>query len=96
MAIARDVVIAVSVTKTPINDGQHTVTISNSNSEKYPNASFTHDISIVGGIDIDSTIHSWSNYFKCGYKAAYESAGPDVQPCSLNILIDGNVPVCVY
>jgi galactokinase len=35
-------------------------------SSKFPERSFTFKKGII--TDIDSTLHEWSNYFKCGFK----------------------------
>jgi galactokinase len=84
MAIARDVVIAVAEVEGSIP----TVTVGNINSQKYPEATFTHDDENI--VDIDATVHAWSNYFKCGYKGAFEET--KAKGKSLAVLIDGDVP----
>ncbi|KAJ3117232.1 galactokinase [Phlyctochytrium bullatum] len=85
MAIARDVIVAVAEAKDTSNPPK--VTVTNVNGEKYKDNVFEHNANIV---DIDSTVLEWSNYFKCGYKGAFEAVAGGQR--SLNIMIDGNVP----
>ncbi|KAI8853009.1 ribosomal protein S5 domain 2-type protein [Chytridium lagenaria] len=86
MAIARDVIIAVAESKDQTDPAR--VTVSNINGTKYPDNTFTHDSKNF--VDIDASLHEWSNYFKCGYKGAFEASLASGK--SLNIVIDGNVP----
>ncbi len=60
MAIERDMVMAVKT-----KEGSVRVELANVDA-KYPARSFDHDTQSF--VTIDSTIHEWSNYFKCGYK----------------------------
>ncbi|KAJ3411344.1 galactokinase [Chytridiales sp. JEL 0842] len=82
MAIARDVVIAVASTE----EAPAIVTVTNINSEKYPDVTFTHDDKNI--VEIDSTVGG--NYFQCGYKGVFEETGAKGK--SLAVMIDGNVP----
>ncbi|KAJ3194494.1 galactokinase [Irineochytrium annulatum] len=86
MAITRDVVIAVASG----SDDKPTVTVVNSNGTKYKENTFIHDEKNF--VDIDSSVLEWSNYFKCGYKGAFEELGLPSKGKSLLVLIDGNVP----
>lgn len=65
MAIDRDTVMAVGVVDDP--ETKPFVHLVNLNS-KYPTRRFVHEKAPIH-VTIDSTLHEWSNYFKCGYKA---------------------------
>ncbi|KAJ3215040.1 galactokinase [Dinochytrium kinnereticum] len=86
MAIARDVIIAVAESKDQTNPPR--VTVTNIDAKKYPDNTFDHDGKTI--VDIDASLHEWSNYFKCGYKGAFEVSLASGK--SLDISIDGNVP----
>ncbi|KAJ3100767.1 galactokinase [Phlyctochytrium planicorne] len=86
MAIARDVIIAVAESKDQSEPPR--ITVSNVNGAKYPDNVFSHDSKTF--VEIDATLHEWSNYFKCGYKGAFEVSLASGK--SLDIMIDGNVP----
>lgn len=65
------------------------VIIGNVNPE-YPECNFHHDSEII--VDIDASVHEWSNYFKCGYKGIFEKLKLKATK-SLFILMDGTVPL---
>ncbi|KAJ1965305.1 galactokinase [Dipsacomyces acuminosporus] len=82
MAIAQDTLIAVRA------NGTDAIRLANTASEKYPSREF----SATGDIfEIDSTIHEWSNYFKCGYKGLFEHLGRE-DGKGFDALLDGKVP----
>ena len=80
MAIERDMVIAVGTKEAAFS------TIANSD-PKYKAREF-----ITGpGIEIDATIHEWSNYFLCGYKGLADKLKLDsMKP--MQVMCDGAVP----
>jgi galactokinase len=96
MAITADCLMAVS---TPLssedtsNSSTISLHLSNVQSLKFPSREFkvSHD-----NIEIDSKVHEWTNYFKCGLKGAMEllkkKHGADFRPKSMNVLVDGSVP----
>ncbi|KAI9328022.1 ribosomal protein S5 domain 2-type protein [Zopfochytrium polystomum] len=95
MAIARDVIIAVAPAADEDDAAPKKVTVVNINPAKYPDHTFVHSSSDI--VEIDSSVHAWTNYFKCGYKGAFQvlledSVSDAANGRSLNILIDGNVP----
>ncbi|PVU85574.1 hypothetical protein BB559_006943 [Furculomyces boomerangus] len=83
MAIELDTLVAVRA------NSSTEVRVSNSNSEKYPSFSFNYSPDDI--VFIDSSIHSWGNYFKCGYKGAIESANL-TNPVGMDCIVDGHVP----
>lgn len=66
-----------------------TVTIANVNSD-YMEHTFAHDHENI--VDIDASLHEWSNYFKCGYKGIFEKLKFKANK-SIFILMDGTVPL---
>ncbi|KAI9099242.1 ribosomal protein S5 domain 2-type protein [Phlyctochytrium arcticum] len=89
MAIDRDVVIAVKVIPNNApHPGTSTITLANTDA-KFPSHKFIHSTSSI--VDIDSSVHEWSNYFKCGYKSIFESLGTK-EGVSFAALVDGTVP----
>ncbi|KAI8919786.1 ribosomal protein S5 domain 2-type protein [Entophlyctis helioformis] len=86
MAIDRDVVVAVATKET---QGTAQIVIGNTEADKYPTRSFEHDNKEY--IAIDSAIHEWSNYFKCGYKGAFEGVKL-ASAKSFDAVISGTVP----
>lgn len=90
MAIAADVIIAVSVSKS--SEGAK-VNISNVDPHKFKAAEFA--ISTSGEVEIDSSTHEWTNYFKAGLRGAMgllTEKNPNLKACSMKVLIDGTVP----
>ncbi|KAF4621511.1 hypothetical protein G7Y89_g14562 [Cudoniella acicularis] len=94
MAITADVLLAVSVvenTQAPSNS--YKIRVSNVQSSKFP----SHEFDIpYDTVDIDATVHEWTNYFKSGLRGALEllrkKRGADYKPVSMEILMDGTVP----
>ncbi|KAI1435302.1 galactokinase [Xylaria sp. CBS 124048] len=94
MAITSDVIIAVSTDITPSVDGMYTVNIANVAEQRFP----TRALNIpYGEVEIDATRHEWTNYFKAGLRGALEllrkKHGADFKPRSMQVLMDGSVPV---
>ncbi|KAI8819376.1 ribosomal protein S5 domain 2-type protein [Fimicolochytrium jonesii] len=94
MAIDRDVVIAVRVledSEKKGDSGRVEVVLANTD-EQFGERTFSHDKGTA--VEIDSTLHDWSNYFKCGYKGVFENAKnlDSRAPLSFHALIDGSVP----
>ncbi|KAJ1895091.1 galactokinase [Coemansia sp. IMI 209127] len=82
MAIAPDTLIAVRA------NGTDRVRVANIDGQKYP----ARDFSVADDIfSIDSTVHEWSNYFKCGYRGIFDSLGGTTGK-GLDALLDGTVP----
>ncbi|KAL2177025.1 ribosomal protein S5 domain 2-type protein [Thermothelomyces heterothallicus CBS 202.75] len=93
MAIAADALLAVSTSPTPENASSYTIKIANVQESKFPE----HEFSLgFDAVDIDATVHEWTNYFKSGLRGALEllrkKHGDDFKPKSMNILVDGTVP----
>jgi galactokinase len=92
MAITADVLLAVS----PFEDASSTsykIKISNVQSSKFS----SHEFSLpFDSVDIDASVHEWTNYFKSGLRGALEllrkKQGADFKPKSLEIVVDGTVP----
>lgn len=91
MAIAADVLVAVSYSpRTAETDT--TISIANVHSQKFKPASFPIE---TGDVEIDASTHEWTNYFKAGLKGAIgllREKDSKFSPCSMHILVDGNVP----
>ncbi|SLM37192.1 galactokinase [Lasallia pustulata] len=90
MAIAADVIIAVSTSKAT---EAAKVNISNIDPNKFKSSEFT--ISASGEVEIDPSTHEWTNYFKAGVRGAMgllreKASAP--KACSMKVLIDGTVP----
>lgn len=85
MAIDRDVIMAIATT----DSHDPTVIIGNVD-VNYPECHFCHDQDKI--VDIDASLHEWSNYFKCGYKGIFEKLNIKANK-SLFILMDGTVPL---
>jgi galactokinase len=84
MAVSKDCLMAIYI-KT---DGDTTVDIANIN-PKYLEGSFKHEVGVH--VTIDSSIHEWTNYFKCGYKGIMDVMNPAVVK-GFKVMVDGNVP----
>ncbi len=52
-----------------VDEDEPRVVLINSSSSKFPDRSFSFKKGSI--TDIDSSLHEWSNYFKCGYKVEY-------------------------
>lgn len=90
MAVTADMLLAVSVSNFPTP----TVRIANVN-PKFPPRTF--DIPTTGELEIDSSAHEWSNYFKAGLRGAIEllqkkGISTGHSPAGMDILVDGTVP----
>ena len=95
MAIAADVLIAVRAIP---NENESTkeakVTVANLNSENFKPSEFS--VSRHANIEIDASTLQWTNYFKAGFRGALgllRKEKQDFFPCSMEILVDGTVPV---
>jgi len=90
MAVASDVLIAVSVT-----DSSHKVQLSMANAESKKFKSREFEFSTDADVDINASTHEWTNYFKAGFRGALSllrSKDASISPKSMSILVDGNVP----
>ncbi|TPX12417.1 uncharacterized protein E0L32_006829 [Thyridium curvatum] len=102
MAITADCLIAVSTDHDGDDDensataGNNTykIQIANVQDDKFP----AHEFDIpYDAVEIDATVHEWTNYFKSGLRGALEllrrKRGADgVRPRSMRVLMDGTVP----
>ncbi|EAQ88396.1 hypothetical protein CHGG_05015 [Chaetomium globosum CBS 148.51] len=93
MAITADALLAASTDPTPTEASTFKITIANVQEAKFP----AHEFDIpFDAVDIDATVHEWTNYFKSGLRGALEllrkKKGPDFKPKSMRILVDGTVP----
>ncbi|KAL8403315.1 hypothetical protein RB594_008536 [Gaeumannomyces avenae] len=96
MAIAADALIAVSPEDVGSSaGGTYRVQIANVQGDKFPAKDFALPVS--GDVEIDSTVHEWTNYFKCGLRGALEllrrKRGDGFVPAGMRVLMDGTVPV---
>lgn len=90
MAIAADVIIAVSTSR---GTEAANVNISNVDPNKFKTAEFA--ISTSGEVEIDPSTHEWTNYFKAGVRGAMgllREKNSSLKPCSMKVLVDGTVP----
>ncbi|KAI9332232.1 ribosomal protein S5 domain 2-type protein [Obelidium mucronatum] len=92
MAIDRDVLIAVAATPNSSETESSVVTLANVEAEKYKETEFTHSVRNKNIIEIDASLHAWSNYFKCGYKGIHEDLALPTPAPHLNVMVSGNVP----
>lgn len=97
MAITADCLLAVSTKfddSSSVKPGTYRIEIANVQSARFPPHAF--DIPF-DAVDIDATVHEWTNYFKSGLRGALEllrkkqGAAPHT-PVSMRILMDGTVP----
>jgi galactokinase len=94
MAITADVILAVAVIEDAhAPEGHYKIKVSNVQSAKFP----AHEFEIpYASVDIDATVHEWTNYFKSGLRGALallrKQHGADFKAKSLEILMDGSVP----
>ena len=87
MAIASDVLIAISKTTGP------KVSVANLDDSKFAASDFV--VPANGQIDIDSSTLQWTNYFKAGFRGAVEllqRKNPTFKTCGMDVLVDGSVP----
>ena len=93
MAIAEDVLIAVSTSSEHQTDGEPKKTIANIDHSRHKSNEFL--VSDRGEVDIDASTHEWTNYFKAGIRGAYNllrQKNPDHKPVGMRVLVDGTVP----
>ena len=93
MAITADALLAVSTDVSATADGTFRIQIANVQDGRFP----AHDFDIpYDAVDIDATVHEWTNYFKSGLRGALEllrkKHGAAFRPRSMQILMDGTVP----
>jgi galactokinase len=95
MAITADAIFAVSCPDDASSGSSNTfkIRIANVQAEKFP----SHEFDIpYNSVEIDSKVHEWTNYFKCGLKGALQllrkQFGDDFKPKSMDVLMDGTVP----
>jgi galactokinase len=92
MAITADVLLAVRVIEDASPD-TYKIKLSNVQSDRFPSHEFDIPFSAV---EIDATVHEWTNYFKSGLRGALEilrkKHGADFKPKSMEVLMDGTVP----
>ncbi|CAN8102103.1 unnamed protein product [Discula destructiva] len=96
MAITADALIAVSAKvadPSTVKPGTYKIRIANVQSDKFP----AHEFDIpFDDVNIDASVHEWTNYFKSGLRGALEllrkKHGPGYQPVSMSVLMDGTVP----
>ncbi|KAI9738070.1 MAG: galactokinase [Claussenomyces sp. TS43310] len=95
MAITADALLAVSCSAEAADSSASTfkIKISNLQDEKFPKHEF--DIP-YDNVEIDATVHEWTNYFKCGLRGALlllkRKYGNAFRPKGMNVLMDGTVP----
>lgn len=98
MAIAADVLLAVAVGAGTVPDEVDGTgcRIEMANVQEARFAPHAFDVPHGAVVDIDATVHAWSNYFKSGLRGALELLrkrhGDDFRPRSMRVLVDGNVP----
>lgn len=93
MAIAADVLIAVSYLPHDASDQGAKISLANIDPKKFKPADFA--VSKDGNVEIDASTHEWTNYFKAGLRGAsglLRRKNPDFSPSSMQILVDGTVP----
>jgi len=91
MAVTVDVLLAIKIRKDSTS-----IRIANVSGEKFP----ARDLEIPQGgaeaIEIDATVHEWSNYFKAGLRGASELLGKKREgkftSVGMDVLVDGSVP----
>ncbi|KAK4191934.1 ribosomal protein S5 domain 2-type protein [Podospora australis] len=94
MAITADAILAVSTDVTsPSQEGTFKIKIANVQEQKFP----AHEFDIpYDAVEIDATVHEWTNYFKSGLRGALEllrkKHGAEFKPKSMAIIMDGTVP----
>jgi galactokinase len=93
MAITADALLAASASPTPPDAKTFKIEIANVQKDKFP----THEFEIaLEDVEIDASVHEWTNYFKSGLKGALEllrkRKGHDFRPVCMKVLMDGTVP----
>ena len=90
MAISGDVLVAINSTEA---SQKVKASLSNMDSKKFTSREF--EFGAKDDIEIDSSTHEWSNYFKAGYQGALSlmrSKDSSFTPRCLSVLVDGTVP----
>lgn len=94
MAITADVLLAVSASNSIAFDDSYEVKLCNIQPENFPSRVFKVQNETV---EIDPSMHEWSNYFKSGLKGAIgllrKKYGNHIKPKSMKVLMDGSLPV---
>lgn len=90
MALTVDILLAVAVSDAPTTR----IRIANVN-QAFPARNF--EIPTTGDVEIDSSVHEWSNYFRAGLRGAVEllrkkGSPAGNSPAGMDILVDGAVP----
>ncbi|KAM7201992.1 Galactokinase [Rhypophila sp. PSN 637] len=93
MAITADALLAVSTHEVEAKRGTYKIQIANVQEDKFP----SHEFDIPDdAVDIDASVHEWTNYFKSGLRGALEllrkKHGDGFTPKGMKILMDGTVP----
>ena len=94
MAITADALLAVSTEDVvSTKAGTYKIQIANVQGDRFP----SHEFDVpYDAVEIDSTVHEWTNYFKSGLRGALEllrkKRGDDFTPKGMKILMDGTVP----
>ena len=92
MAIAADVLIAVFPVPRKSNE-EIEIRIANLQPQKFKSGDFT--VAEDGDVEIDSSTHQWTNYFKAGFNGAVgllRKQDSHFSSCGMQVLIDGTVP----
>lgn len=95
MAITADALLAFSWADESSTEGTYRIRIANVQDAKFP----AHDsVMAYDAVDIDATVHEWTNYFKSGLRGALEllrkkKHDAEFRPRSMQILVDGSVPI---
>ncbi|PSR82827.1 ribosomal protein S5 domain 2-type protein [Coniella lustricola] len=95
MAITADALLAVStkVDSANVKPGTYKIQIANVQGSRFA----AHEFDIpFDAVEIDATVHEWTNYFKSGLRGALEllrkKHGDGYKPVSMQVLMDGTVP----
>jgi galactokinase len=96
MAITADALLAVSASPTPADAKTFRIEIANVQKDRFP----AHEFEIaLDDVEIDASVHEWTNYFKSGLRGALEllrkkhsGSSGSFRPASMRILMDGTVP----
>jgi galactokinase len=94
MAVTADMLLAVAVRPVEHNK-PNLVRLANVDPSKFPSSQF--EIPAEGEIQIDSSVHEWTNYFKAGLRGASEllrkmQKNDQFVSVGMDILADGKVP----
>ncbi|KAF2671951.1 Galactokinase [Microthyrium microscopicum] len=92
MAITFDSLVAVAVHPPP-NGSTSNIRIANVDTSRFPTRTF--EVPVKGDIDIDTTAHEWTNYFKAGLNGAFQllrKLNADFVPVGMDVVVSGSVP----